>query len=165
MITPRLPIWFGLAVGAGAVSGCIGLIDTGRFDLEAVSPRQIGLEAERTAAFASRWAEFDRDGDNSLGRDEWRDRQWAFHLIFDSDQNQRLNLSEYVRSVCGPSDRLPELFRICSQREIRTFVLLTAEADGTAEMSPGEISSRSDTWFRMNDLDRDGRVSRSEHLR
>lgn len=139
-------------------------VDLARYDLSPPSDERLRYERESISTNASRWEEFDLDGDNALSRDEWRAKQWQSFLVRDEDGDGLMNLREYVRVECGVPDQVPELYEICAPRAVLEFVAATGDNDGSGMLGKRDLHGNFDRWFARNDQNRDGRIENREYF-
>jgi len=119
---------------------------------------QSALERHRTT-----WGEFDADGDGALNREEWRNRTWAYYMIYDIDGDARLSASEYMRSFCGdPQNRFPELIENCRRFVRQNLISLGFTGNRVEGLQRRSANRLLDAYFGVNDENRDGRVTREE---
>jgi len=131
--------------------------------LDDVSDARRAQEQEARDRHAERWDDFDLDGDGELNRQEWQDREWAYFMIYDLDGDERLSAAEYMRSFCGdPQSRIPQQIESCRAFVRQNLIVLGftgSRDDGLERATGGPLLSK---WFRVNDENRNGRVSRQE---
>lgn len=149
---------------AMALGGCIAFADPADFTIVPASEAQIARERAAIEAYrADNWGRFDHDGDGALNRQEWRDKEWAFLLIYDADASGDIDLSEWIHSECGTFLSWEDMHRTCSRVALREFLSGTGRRDG--RITQRHMRYNADRFFRMNDRNRDGVITRAEHLR
>ena len=119
-------------------------------------------KAAKEAFAATPFVTYDQNADRALDRDEWRAREWAYHLIRDRDGDGRLNFTEFMALKCGePVPSGPSDFYFnCARVVAPEFRRATGSYDGA--YGSEDARRQADRYFRANDKDNDGLITEAE---
>lgn len=129
--------------------------------LAAPKPPETPDDILRVAAYFQqrRMTLFDQNGDGALSPDEWLEYHFAYTATYNVKGDGRILLSEFAQSINGPvAHPLPslrprkEIERLFRQRDRGNKGYLVIE----------DLRDDATGWFRLNDLNRDNRVTEAE---
>ena len=145
-------------IGLVSLTGCV----TGSPESLGVAfptPDQAAALTARARNHNSQWSEFDQDRDDQLNVQEWHARQWARYILSDVDGSGDLDVSEWVNSLCPYSNPPDEFYIQCRRYVVGQFQLRSRNGRVNESM----VRQQSLNFFRQNDDNQDGKVSRAEY--